>query len=123
MRVVLRVCTVKWFNNDKGFGFIAPDGGAKDVSAHHSDIQGDDFRSPEENQRVQFEINQGPKRPLAVGSDRHLAISTDPGEPAKASFWSWRNLPRKATPGALSNGRVSPVGRQARSAKLGTTNP
>ncbi|MGZ4576791.1 MAG: cold-shock protein, partial [Mycobacterium sp.] len=46
---------VKWFNNDKGFGFIAPDGGAKDVFVHHSEIQGDGFRSLEENQRVQFE--------------------------------------------------------------------
>jgi CspA family cold shock protein len=59
--------TVKWFNNDKGFGFIAPDGGEKDVFVHHSEIQGDGFRSLEENQRVQFEINQGPKGPQAVG--------------------------------------------------------
>ena len=59
--------TVKWFNNEKGFGFIAPDGGAKDVFVHHSEIQGDGFRSLEENQRVQFEISQGPKGPQAVG--------------------------------------------------------
>ena len=58
--------TVKWFNSDKGFGFIAPDGGAKDVFVHHSEIQGDGFRSLEENQRVQFEISQGPKGPQAV---------------------------------------------------------
>ena len=59
--------TVKWFNNDKGFGFIAPDGGAKDVFVHHSEIQGDGFHSLEENQRVQFEISQGSKGPQAVG--------------------------------------------------------
>jgi cold shock protein len=59
--------TVKWFSSEKGFGFIAPDGGAKDVFVHHSEIQGDGFRSLEENQRVQFEISQGPKGPQAVG--------------------------------------------------------
>ncbi len=57
---------VKWFNSEKGFGFIAPDGGAKDVFVHHSEIQGSGFRSLEENQRVQFEITQGPKGPQAV---------------------------------------------------------
>jgi cold shock protein len=59
--------TVKWFNSEKGFGFIAPDGGAKDVFVHHSEIKGDGFRSLDENQRVQFEIAQGPKGPQAVG--------------------------------------------------------
>ena len=58
--------TVKWFNSEKGFGFIAPDGGAKDVFVHRSEIQEDGFRSLEENQRVQFEISQGPKGPQAV---------------------------------------------------------
>src|ERR1700761_9331342 len=59
--------TVKWFNSEKGFGFIAPDGGAKDVFVHHSEIQSNGFRTLEENQRVQFEITQGPKGPQAVG--------------------------------------------------------
>jgi cold shock protein len=59
--------TVKWFNSEKGFGFIAPDGGAKDVFVHHSEIQGSGFRILEENQRVQFEISQGLKGPQAVG--------------------------------------------------------
>lgn len=58
--------TVKWLNSEKGFGFIAPDGGAKDVFVHRSEFQGDGFRSLEENQRVQFEISQGPKGPQAV---------------------------------------------------------
>jgi CspA family cold shock protein len=59
--------TVKWFNGDKGFGFIAPDGGAKDVFVHYSEIQSGGFRSLEENQRVEFEITQGAKGPQAVG--------------------------------------------------------
>jgi CspA family cold shock protein len=59
--------TVKWFNSEKGFGFIAPDGGEKDVFVHHSEIQGSGFRNLEENQRVQFEITQGAKGPQAVG--------------------------------------------------------
>lgn len=58
--------TVKWFNSDKGFGFITPDDGAKDLFVHHSEIQGSGFRSLDENQRVAFEINQGPKGPQAV---------------------------------------------------------
>jgi CspA family cold shock protein len=65
-KLVMPQGTVKWFNNDKGFGFIAPDGGAKDVFVHHSEIKGEGFHSLEENQRVQFEINQGPKGPQAV---------------------------------------------------------
>ncbi|MEE6138601.1 cold-shock protein [Mycobacterium sp. 050128] len=58
--------TVKWFNSDKGFGFIAPDDGTNDVFVHHSEIQGGGYRSLEENQRVQFEVDQGPKGPKAV---------------------------------------------------------
>ena len=59
--------TVKWFNGDKGFGFITPDGGAKDVFVHFSEIRGSGFRTLEESQRVQFEVEQGPKGPQAVG--------------------------------------------------------
>ncbi|MEV6348936.1 cold-shock protein [Actinoplanes sp. NPDC051851] len=53
--------TVKWFNSDKGFGFIAQDGGGADVFAHFSAIAASGFRSLEENQRVEFEITQGQK--------------------------------------------------------------
>jgi CspA family cold shock protein len=59
--------TVKWFNGEKGFGFITPDDGAKDLFVHYSAIQGSGYRSLEENQRVQFEIEQGSKGPQAVG--------------------------------------------------------
>jgi cold shock protein len=59
--------TVKWFNSDKGFGFIAPDGGAQDVFVHHSEIQTGGSRSLDANQRVKFDVSQGPKGPQAVG--------------------------------------------------------
>ena len=52
---------VKWFNADKGFGFISPEDGSADVFAHFSAINSGGFRSLEENQRVQFEVQQGPK--------------------------------------------------------------
>jgi CspA family cold shock protein len=57
--------TVKWFNADKGFGFIAQDGGGGDVFVHFSAIQSSGYRSLEENQRVEFEIRQGQKGPQA----------------------------------------------------------
>jgi CspA family cold shock protein len=57
--------TVKWFNPDKGFGFINVDGGEVDVFVHHSAIDSDGFRSLNENQRVEFDVTQGPKGPQA----------------------------------------------------------
>ncbi|GAB3298668.1 cold-shock protein [Parasphingorhabdus pacifica] len=59
--------TVKWFNSEKGFGFIAPDGGGPDVFVHYSEIDGTGFRTLEENQAVSFEITQGQKGPQASG--------------------------------------------------------
>lgn len=53
--------TVKWFNDAKGFGFITPDGGGKDLFAHFSEIQGSGFKSLKENQKVTFEVKTGPK--------------------------------------------------------------
>jgi CspA family cold shock protein len=57
--------TVKWFNSDKGYGFISVDGGGDDVFVHFSAIKAGGFRSLEENQRVEFEVTQGPKGPQA----------------------------------------------------------
>ncbi|GAA1408548.1 cold-shock protein [Oerskovia turbata] len=57
--------TVKWFNGEKGYGFIAPEDGSADVFAHYSAIQTQGFRSLEENQRVEFDVTQGPKGPQA----------------------------------------------------------
>lgn len=59
--------TVKWFNSEKGYGFIAPDGGGPDVFVHYSEINGSGFRSLDENQRVEFEVGQGTKGPQAQG--------------------------------------------------------
>ncbi len=53
--------TVKWFSRVKGYGFISPDGGAKDVFVHYSAITGAGYRNLEEGQRVEFQIEQGPK--------------------------------------------------------------
>jgi cold shock protein len=53
--------TVKWFNSDKGYGFIAPDDGTADVFVHHSTIQTEGFRTLTENQRVEYTAGRGPK--------------------------------------------------------------
>jgi len=58
--------TVKWFNATKGYGFITPDDNSKDVFVHHSAIQMEGYASLEENDRVEFSIEQGAKGPAAV---------------------------------------------------------
>ena len=57
--------TVKWFNDAKGYGFITPDGGGKDVFVHHTAIQSEGFRSLAEGEKVEFEVTEGPKGPQA----------------------------------------------------------
>ena len=57
--------TVKWFNNDKGFGFITPEDGSKDLFVHHSAIQGGGFKTLAEGERVEFDVVQGQKGPAA----------------------------------------------------------
>ncbi|WP_026853273.1 cold-shock protein [Geothrix fermentans] len=58
--------TVKWFNAEKGFGFITPDDGGADLFVHHSAIESTGFRSLDENQRVSFNVGQGQKGPQAT---------------------------------------------------------
>ncbi|NNN05957.1 MAG: cold-shock protein [Elusimicrobia bacterium] len=62
---------VKWFNDQKGFGFITPDDGSKDLFAHHTAILGEGFKSLAENQAVEFEVQESPKGPRA-GNIRKL---------------------------------------------------
>ena len=62
--------TVKWFSDQKGYGFVTPEDGSKDVFIHYSAIQGDVFKSLKEGQQVEFEITQGPKGPQASNVTR-----------------------------------------------------
>jgi cold shock protein len=58
--------TVKWFNNDKGYGFITPDEGGEDLFVHHTGIGGTGFKSLAEGAKVEFDAEQGPKGPQAT---------------------------------------------------------
>jgi cold shock protein len=67
VRQVMQYGTVKWFNDAKGFGFIAPEDGSADVFVHYSAISTKGFRSLQEGQRVSYEVVQGPKGAQAAG--------------------------------------------------------
>ncbi len=58
--------SVKWFNDAKGYGFITPEDGSKDVFVHHQAIQAEGFRSLQEGDRVQYDVTEGPKGPQAA---------------------------------------------------------
>jgi len=58
--------TVKWFSNEKGYGFITPEDGGKDLFVHFSSIQGEGYRSLNDGARVSYEAEDGPKGPVAV---------------------------------------------------------
>ncbi|MFM8527303.1 MAG: cold-shock protein [bacterium] len=58
--------TVKWFSNEKGYGFITPEDGSKDLFVHFSSIEGDGYRSLDDGARVSYEPEEGPKGPVAV---------------------------------------------------------
>lgn len=58
--------TVKWFNASKGFGFISPDEGEKDLFVHHSEIKTEGYATLEEGQKVEFEVGEGKKGPCAT---------------------------------------------------------
>lgn len=58
--------SVKWFNEEKGYGFITPEDGSKDIFVHYSNIQGDGFKTLREGQAVSFEVGEGRKGPEAT---------------------------------------------------------
>ena len=81
--------TVKWFNDSKGYGFITPDDGGKDLFAHHSSIQMDGYKSLQEAQKVSFDVVDSPKGPGGLRTSR-------PSEPARLAP---RASPKPGRPG------------------------
>ena len=89
--------TVKWFNDTKGYGFIAPEDGSKDVFVHHSNISGTGFKSLREGAKVEFEVREGTKGPEAVDVVE-VAQGGRVGEPEVREDPSRRPRPDRALP-------------------------
>ncbi len=101
---------VKWFNAEKGFGFIAPDDGSEDLFVHYSGIRGSGFRALDEGAQVQFEVGPGAKRPQARD-----VVRLDAGEPGEGSAPS---VPARAespaVPRSLPRWRAGSIGHAPR---------
>ena len=107
--------TVKWFNADKGYGFIAPDDGTDDVFVHHSAIQADGYRSLQENQRVEYTAGRGPRARRPSRSSRsslfRQADCPSGGQPpggggsAEPPPPAWRSSGEADLPGRLASHR------------------
>lgn len=69
--------SVKWFSNEKGYGFITPEGGKKDVFVHHTAIKGEGYKTLEEGQAVEFDVVQGPKGDQAANVRKVFRVDTD----------------------------------------------
>ena len=87
---------VKWFDEGKGFGFIAPERGGKDLFAHFKEIRGDGFRSLSEGQRVEFEVTQGQKGPQASNSTRWPSVRLRKPSPRISLKCAKRSLPPRS---------------------------
>ena len=92
--------TVKWFSDDKGYGFITPDDGSKDVFVHHSAIVGEGFRTLTEGAKVTYESEEGPKGPAAASVQQHVVQHNASGSPKPAArrASSWSGADRRPLP-------------------------
>lgn len=107
---------VKWFNADKGYGFITPDAGGTDVFAHFSAIQGRGYRSLNEGQEVEFEVKDGPKGPQAA-EIRPLGVSGSAMRPG-AGCQLWACIRRRWTMPRTTRTRATPAATKAAMAAM-----